>query len=136
MSEKVIHVVAGVIVRDGLFFVAKRNPGGPAGGKWEFPGGKVEANELPTAALTRELKEELGLDVTVGVSIGCFETVVAGRIIALDCYWVSASGGEIQLASHSEFKWVQLDELASLDFAAPDLPVVERIFAAPNAVAG
>lgn len=127
MSVITIPVVAGVLVRDGRIFIAKRNPGGSAGGKWEFPGGKVESDEEPRSALARELREELNLAVTVGDSLGCFETLVSGRVIALDCYWVTDAAGEIALTSHSECRWVDPQDLKSVDFAEPDLPVIDKI---------
>ncbi len=129
MPNNTIHVVAGVLVRDGLFLVAKRMPGGPAGGQWEFPGGKVEAGEAPQQALQRELKEELNLDVAVGEQLGLFKAAIGAKVIALDCYWVRQFQGDIQISSHSEFAWVKEADLFHIDFAEPDLPAVISILA-------
>lgn len=129
MPAKAIPVVAGVLVHEGLFLVAKRHPGGPAGGQWEFPGGKVEASETPQAALKRELFEELALNVTVGAQIGRYTTVVGEKIIALDCYWVPKFQGTVRLTSHSEYAWVEDSALLDFDFAEPDLPAVIAILA-------
>ena len=61
----VILVVAVALVdADGRVLLAERPAGKPMAGLWEFPGGKVRAGETPEAALIRELKEELGIDVT------------------------------------------------------------------------
>ena len=66
MSEKPLLLVAAValIDIDGRILLAQRPPGKPMAGLWEFPGGKVHAGETPEAALIRELKEELDIDVT------------------------------------------------------------------------
>ena len=60
---KRVQVVAAVMRRGDRILVTRRRPGGPLGGLWEFPGGKVEPGETPEAALIRELSEELGITV-------------------------------------------------------------------------
>lgn len=127
MPIKTIHVVAGIIVEQERVFIAKRNPGGPAGGMWEFPGGKVDPGERPEVALARELQEELNLVAKVETPLGLFDTQVGDRIIALDCYWVLEFSGELHLTSHSESRWVSVDELGAYVFAAPDLPAIALI---------
>ena len=57
--KKIVEVAVGVIKRDGLYFMTKRADHVHQGGKWEFPGGKVEKGEKPEQALSRELKEEV-----------------------------------------------------------------------------
>ena len=64
MSVKVILVAACALIdADGRVLIAQRPPGKPMAGLWEFPGGKVDANERPEDALIRELREELGIVV-------------------------------------------------------------------------
>jgi mutator protein MutT len=76
-SDKVVEVVAAVIERDGpagkLVLIGQRKPGGRHGGKWEFPGGKVEPREEPRAALARELREELAIDAVIGPQIEAYD---------------------------------------------------------------
>ncbi|MDR0564385.1 MAG: NUDIX domain-containing protein, partial [Azoarcus sp.] len=65
MNKQEVDVVAGVIIRhDGRFLLGQRAPGSFYPGYWEFPGGKIEPGESPEKALRRELKEELGIDVS------------------------------------------------------------------------
>jgi len=65
MNRETVLVVACVIVdADGRVLLARRPPGKPLAGLWEFPGGKVQGSERPEEALIRELAEELGIDVT------------------------------------------------------------------------
>jgi 8-oxo-dGTP diphosphatase len=65
MSPPILLVAACALVdADGRVLLAKRPPGKPLAGLWEFPGGKIEAGETPEFALIRELKEELDIDVS------------------------------------------------------------------------
>ena len=59
-----LRVTAGVVFRDGRLLLATRRPGGHLAGLWEFPGGKVEPGESLEDCITRELQEELGLNVS------------------------------------------------------------------------
>ena len=95
--------------------------------KWEFPGGKVEAGESATQALQREIFEELGISVEVGSSIGTFTTQLDTYLIQLECYWCTAEDREVSLSSHEEAGWFELIELQVLDWALPDLPVLEVV---------
>ena len=95
--------------------------------KWEFPGGKVEAGESATQALQREIFEELGISVEVGSSIGTFTTPLDTYLIQLECYWCTAEDREVSLLSHEEAGWFELIELQVLDWALPDLPVLEVV---------
>ena len=68
-APREITVVAGLILREGRFLVARRPADDPLGPVWEFPGGKVEPGETHAAALARELDEELGIAVAVGEEV-------------------------------------------------------------------
>ena len=63
-DRKIVEVVAAVIWRDGRYLGVRRPEGKPLAGAYEFPGGKIEPGETPQAALTRELREELGIVAT------------------------------------------------------------------------
>ncbi len=61
------HIVAaGIVIEDGKVLLSRRKQGSHLAGLWEFPGGKAEAGEDPRAALRRELKEELGIETSIG----------------------------------------------------------------------
>src|SRR5450432_452542 len=82
-----VHVVAAVIRRGQRILATRRLPGGPAGGKWEFPGGKIEPGESPQEALVREIHEELRLALLVGDLIGTFVSEQEAIRLHLHCYW-------------------------------------------------
>lgn len=122
----VIEVVAGVLTRaDGTVLACRRAPGRSAAGHWEFPGGKVERDELAEAALARELREELGIDVIVGELIDRSTTAVGGTDIDLATYRVRWSSDQpIASSDHDELRWLSPSELAEVRWAEPDLPTV------------
>ncbi|HOZ25570.1 MAG TPA: NUDIX domain-containing protein, partial [Thermomonas sp.] len=82
---KQIHVVAGVLRNThGHVLLARRTEGRDLAGLWEFPGGKVEAGESPEVALVRELREELGIEATVGASLIRVPQQYPGKRLLLD----------------------------------------------------
>ncbi|MGH1548077.1 (deoxy)nucleoside triphosphate pyrophosphohydrolase [Leifsonia poae] len=121
-------VVAAVIRSDdgGRVLACRRAPGRDAAGRWEFPGGKVEAGEAPEAALAREIGEELGAGIRVGGLLDRTVTVRHdGRAIDLACYDCRLDGTvPVSSTDHDELRWVGPAELAELDWAEADLPVV------------
>lgn len=127
-SVREVHVVGAAILRDGRCLATRRGPRMRLPGKWEFPGGKVEEGEDPRAALARELREELGLDVDVGEMIGTGYAADAESRVRLDVYAASlAADGELRLVEHSEARWVSAAELDGLDWAEADVPVLPQL---------
>ena len=112
--------VAGIARRDGLVLVGRRKPGGELGGKWEFPGGKVEPGESAEDALRREYLEELGVPVAVGERLGSSEFSTRGRRFGLEAWAVTLEGPVAIHPEHDELRWVEPAALASLDLAESD----------------
>jgi len=116
--------IAGIAVEDGLVFIARRVSGGDLGGKWEFPGGKVEEGESDEEALVREYNEEFGIVVQVGPLLGTADFEHHGIIRTLRAYRVYFAGHDFRLSEHTEWDWVSLEAIEGLDFADSDLRLI------------
>lgn len=101
-----IDVVAAIIEKDGKFLIAKRKIGKHLGGKWEFPGGKIEADETPEQCLERELKEEFGILVKAGDFVAESQFNYGDREIKLLGYKADYIAGDFLLNDHEEIRWV------------------------------
>lgn len=124
---KSLWVVAAVIRHGNQIFAVKRKAGGGSGLKWEFPGGKVEVGESAKQALRREIHEELSILIEVCEPIGTFVTPLDKHLIQLECYWCTTGNQKVALASHTEAGWFDPNELQHLDWALPDVPVLEAV---------
>ncbi len=124
-------VVAAVIERDGRILAGQRKAGGNHALKWEFPGGKVEADETPEAALRRELTEELGIRAHIDSEITRYEYQYPGRPrILLIFYRVVDFEDEPQNLDFEQLRWVLPEQLRDLDFLEGDVDFVRRYFSA------
>lgn len=125
-----IRVVAGAIVERGRLLAARRPEHKAHGGLWELPGGKVEPGESDEAALARELREELGVDVEVLGPLASFH----GRVIELFAYRVRVLRGVPAPIEHPELRWLAADALWSVPWAEADVPLVHAVAALPEIV--
>jgi len=97
-------------------------------GKWEFPGGKPKAGETPETALARELLEELGATANIGAWVGRGESFVGNKRIVLDVYLGEIEDGEeLHAKEHSELRWVDSEEMRSLDWPDADIPIIPLV---------
>lgn len=123
-----LEVVAGIIVHEGRMLACRRAAGRPAAGEWEFPGGKIEAGETAADALEREIREELGVDISAGDELTTDETVVGLRTIRLICLRASLRGhAPTSSTDHDELRWLLPGELWRVAWAAPDVPAVRLL---------
>jgi 8-oxo-dGTP diphosphatase len=128
-EPRALRVVAAVIRRADRFLVAQRPLNKHLGGKWEFPGGKVEPRELPEAALLREIREELGCELTrleaqkpYGHDYGPVRLEMLPYDAALE-----AGSPEPEAREHIAIRWVTLAEVEQLDLAEADWPIVKKL---------
>lgn len=120
-------VVAGALERDGRLLLARRPEGDPLAGSWELPGGKVEADETPEAALAREWREELGVEVEAVSPLTFASGAPNGRHVTLLVFRVRLLGGEPSPVGVAEVRWTTPDEASGLPLLPADRPVVEGL---------
>ncbi len=122
-------VGAAIIDHEGRCLAALRGEGMSSPGRWELPGGKVEAGETPRAALAREIEEELGLVIEVGDFLGRGRAEGTRHRVLLDVYTATVTSGELRLHEHAETRWLRADELDSVRWADADRPVLPALTA-------
>jgi 8-oxo-dGTP diphosphatase len=126
---KKIEVVAGVIYFEDVILCVQRpkNKYSYISEKFEFPGGKIEDGESKEEALHRELLEELNLSTKIKSS---FLTVVhqyPDFELTMHSYICEVETQNLTLSEHIDQKWLKIDELNSLDWAAADVPIVDML---------
>lgn len=120
-----IHVVAGALFdAAGRVLIAQRPPGKHMAGGWEFPGGKLDAEEEPLAGLQRELREELGIEVHTAEPLIAYEHAYPERRVFLDLWLVGRYSGEPQSLDAQALRWVTLDDLDIVGLLEADRPMV------------
>lgn len=121
-----VRVVCALIEKGGRVLIAQRPVGKHLAGKWEFPGGKVEPDEEPEAALVREIREELGCELVPGPRLPPSRFAdEKGEITLLPFRCTLAEGsGEPVALEHAALAWVTAEELSGYDLAAADVPIV------------
>jgi 8-oxo-dGTP diphosphatase len=123
-------VVAGLMVRDGRVLITQRGPvqkQPELALKWEFPGGKVEPGEAPIAALARELREEIAVEVEVGRIWDVLFHPYPGFDLVMLVYACRVVGGEPRAVEVHDLAWVPAGELGGWDILAADRPLVDRL---------
>ncbi|WP_072688018.1 (deoxy)nucleoside triphosphate pyrophosphohydrolase [Rhodococcus marinonascens] len=112
------EVVAAAIIVGGRLLLAQRTRPPELAGLWELPGGKAEAGETARDALRRELREELGVEVSGGERIGDDVPLPDGRV--LRAYRVELVSGTPVALDHAELRWVDARELGDIDLVGND----------------
>jgi 8-oxo-dGTP diphosphatase len=127
-AKPVICVVAGALFdRDGRVLIAERPAGKHMAGRWEFPGGKVAPGESELMALGRELREELGVAVSVCRPFMRLSHEYDDRIVELSLWVVDAFSGEAVGLDGQALKWVAVGQLGDEDILEADAPFVEAL---------
>ena len=121
------QVAAAIIEKDSKILIAKRRKTDTLGGKWEFPGGKVEPGETPEACLRRELKEEFGVDTEIGEFFTSTRFIYYLVPIDLLSYHVRHLSGEFKTHDHDEIAWVSADKLQEYDLVKADRPIARAL---------
>ena len=121
-----IVVLAAIIERDAGFLLTRRLKGTHLAGLWEFPGGKCEAGETHEECLTRELREELGVNATIGPELLVTEHVYPERTVRLH-FRRCEIDGEPQMLIGQQMQWVPREGLAAVEFPDADRALVDLL---------
>ena len=118
------HSVACIAFHENKVLIAHRNPTGQMGGRWEFPGGKVEDGETFEQAIIREFKEEFGITVKVGDFIAEKQFLNNGIPFVLHAYRIevphTGERTKYELTEHTGYAWTSLDSIRGLHFVDSD----------------
>ena len=121
-----VVVAAAVIERDDRFLLTRRQQGVHLEGYWEFPGGKCEPGETHEACLVRELREELGVEATVGNELLMTTYTYADRWVEL--HFLRCIVGDTPAPQlGQEMRWVPREELATLPFPPADTELIRLL---------
>ncbi len=126
------RVALGLVWEEGRLLVQRRPPDGMLGGLWEFPGGKVEEDEGPRAALRRELREELEIEVEVLDELEPVEHAYSHFRVTLLPFHARRASGRPRARAAPEWRWAGPDELEELAFPTPNRRILARIDGPPG----
>jgi 8-oxo-dGTP diphosphatase len=124
----ILEIVAGALLdTEGRVLIAQRPTGKELAGRWEFPGGKLHANESPRAGLARELQEELGVEVLAAEPLVRYPHDYPDKTVWLDLWLVTSWRGEPHGLDGQALRWVKIAKLGDADLLEADRPMVEAL---------
>lgn len=126
---QILSVVAAIIYFDNKVLCVQRPPHKLPyiSKKFEFPGGKIEEGETREEALHRELLEELGIQIRIKSFFMTVEHTYPDFQLIMHSFICEVKAGEIVLNEHIDYKWLKVEDLPKLDWAAADLPIVNAL---------
>ena len=124
---KYVEVSAALIFHGGKLLITQRHAGTHLGGLWEFPGGKREADETFEQCLLREIREELGVDISVGELFAEVRHDYPEKSVHLKFFCCQLLRGEPQPLDCAAVKWITLAELTAHEFPAADAQLLEQL---------
>lgn len=125
----ILVVACALVDGDGRVLLAERPSGKPMSGLWEFPGGKIEIGETPEAALIRELKEELAIDVTAAclAPLSFASHAYADFHLLMPLYVCRKWDGQIRPREGQQIKWVRPRDMFDMPMPEADKPLIAAL---------
>jgi len=123
----ILVVAAALYDASGRVLIAQRPEGKHQAGRWEFPGGKVAPGESEAAALARELREELGIEVTASRPFMRLEHSYPDRSVELSMWIVERFAGTPRSLDGQQLRWVAPADLPHADLLEADRPFVQAL---------
>ena len=127
ITHRIIEVSAALIFHGGKLLITRRHADSHLGGLWEFPGGKRETGETFEAALVREIREELGVEIAVGELFEEIAHDYPEKSVLLKFFLCQLLAGEPRPLDCAAVKWIQRGELNRHEFPAADARLLERL---------
>jgi 8-oxo-dGTP diphosphatase len=118
-------VVGAAILDDGRVLAARRTSPAAVAGRWEFPGGKVEAGEAPDEALVREIAEELGCGIEISSWLDPVVALPGGHELSVAVAWL-VRGVPVPI-EHDELRWLGPADLDSVSWLDADRPFLAEL---------
>jgi 8-oxo-dGTP diphosphatase len=120
-NKKILDVVCALIMKDGKCLIARRSKNDDLRGRWEFPGGRVQGMEDGTKTLERAFKDVFKIKTKINNYITHAICEYPGQIVDLKLYECDYISGEFNLEIHSEYKWVNIEDLLDYDLLEADV---------------
>jgi len=124
---KKIEVSAAVLTRGGKVYIQQRPHGGLMGGLWEFPGGKRLPKETEEECLQREIREELGISVSIAKKLMTIRHSYTQFRVTLHVFWCPWQSGRIRATQCEQWKWVRYEDLNDYTFPAANARIVNTL---------
>lgn len=127
MNIQFTEVGVAIIMKDNKLLIGKRSSNVPFTGLWEFPGGKLEKNEIPQQTIVRELKEELNVESTVKDLLHVYILEVYGKFYKLHCYFTDIDETNLKLSVHDEVKWVEIEKCHTYPLLKSNYKILNKL---------
>jgi 8-oxo-dGTP diphosphatase len=126
---KSIEVVAAIIIRNKKVLAVQKGKAkfDYISYKWEFPGGKVESGETLEQAISREILEELNINIVPKKLLLTVKHTYPDFNLTMHCFICDYHDGDIHLTEHIKLDWLEYDDLKTLNWAEADIPVVDAL---------
>jgi 8-oxo-dGTP diphosphatase len=132
VTNATIRVVAAVIEQNGRYLVTQRRPTAVLPLLWEFPGGKVEADESDLEALAREVRHRVGVEIRPGAQISSVSHTYEHYTVELHLYECRLLEGEPSAVNVHQFRWVESDDFDQLPFTPADEASMSKLLGIPQ----
>ena len=124
---KIIKVTGAIIQNGNNFLICRRGPNEKSAGLWEFPGGKIEADETPKDCIKRELKEELNIDAEIGEMFSNYTYNYPHVSYKLYFFKIKKFDGNLKKTVHDKIRWETLINFSNYNFLEGDKPVIKKL---------
>ena len=125
--SKTVQVAVAIIIKQQQVYITRRQQGQHLAGCWEFPGGKIEANETPEQALQRELKEEINLQFSQAQFFESLEFTYPEKNVCLHFYLIRQLLNQPQPQEGQQGKWCPIQQLVAQEFPAANQTIIHKL---------